>query len=91
MAFRMAHGGAAIGSALCDVLEDWTVAATTGWAIADASHDNYFAVIEIDAAEMTAGHSWLALYPNGGTSGVCHIIAVLEPRYGSNMAGTALA
>ena len=91
MAFRMAHGSAAIGTALCDVLEAWSIAPTTGWAIADASHDNYFAVIEIDTAEMTSGHDWLALYPNGGTSGVCHIIAVLEPRYSGNVAVTALA
>lgn len=90
MAFRYAHGGAAIGTALCDVLEDWTIAATTGWAIGDTAHDNYFAVIEVNASEMTAGHNWLTLYPNGGTSGVCHIIAVLEPRFGSNVAGTAL-
>jgi len=91
MAFRMAHGSAAIGSANCDVLADWTTALTTGWAIADASHDSYFAVIEIDAAEMTNGYNWLTLYPNGGTSGIAHIIAVLEPRYGSNQAATALA
>ena len=91
MAFRMTHGSAAIGSANCDVLADWTTALTTGWAIADASHDSYFAVIEIDAAEMTNGYNWLTLYPNGGTSGIAHIIAVLEPRYGSNQAATALA
>ena len=90
LAFRMAHGTAAIGSASCDVLSDWVTAPTTGWAIADASHDGYFAVIEIDAAELPAGHNWLTLYPNAGDSGIAHIIAVLEPRYGSNQSATAL-
>ena len=88
--FRYAHGGAAIGSANCDVLEDWTTAATTGWAIGDSAHDSFFAVIEFDAAELTLSHNWLTIYPNGGTSGIAHIIAVLEPRYGSNVAVTAL-
>lgn len=91
MAFRYAHGTAAIGSALADVLEDWTIAPTTGWAIGDTAHDNFFAVIEIKAAEMTSGHSWLTIYPNGGTAGIAHIIAILEPRYGSNVSLTALA
>lgn len=90
LAFRYAHGSAAIGSASCDVLEDWTTAPTTGWAIGDAAHDNYFAVIEIDASEMPATHKWLTIYPNGGTSGVAHIVAVLKPRYGANVAPTAL-
>ena len=90
MTFRYAHSTVLIGTAGCDVLADWTVAATTGWAIADASHDSFFAVIEIDAAEMTAGHSWLTVYPNGGTSGIAHIIAVLAPRYGNNQSVTAL-
>jgi hypothetical protein len=88
LAFKYAHGSAAIGSALCDVLADWTTAPTTGWAIGDASHDNYFAVIEIDAAEMTG--NWLTVYPNAGTSGIAHMIAVLEPRYENNQAPTAL-
>jgi len=90
LAFRYAHGSAAIGSALCDVLEDWTIAATTGWAIGDASHDNYFAVLEITAAEMGTAYPWLTIYPNGGTSGIAHMIAILEPRYKSNQAPTAL-
>lgn len=90
LAFKYAHGSAAIGSASSDVLADWTTAATTGWAIADASHDSHFCVIEIDAAEMGTGYPWLTVYPNGGTSGIAHMVAILEPRYGSNIAVTAL-
>lgn len=91
LAYKYAHGGAAIGSANCDVLEDWTTAATTGWAIGDASHDNFMCVIEIEAAEMGDGHNWLTIYPNGGTSGIAHIVAILEPRYMGNQSATALA
>lgn len=89
--FRYAHGMAAIGSALADVLENWTLADTTGWAIGDTAHDNFMCVIEIDAAEMPSNHNWLTIYPNGGTSGIAHITAILTPRFSGNQSKTALA
>jgi hypothetical protein len=89
LAFRYAHSSVAIGTALCDVLADWTIAATTGWAIGDAAHDNFACVIEIDAAEMTG--NWLTVYPNAGTAGIAHMWAILTPRYSGNQSATALA
>ena len=90
---RYAWGGAAIGSASCDVLAATARAATTGITIGDTAHDNYMCVIEIDASEMDManGEEWLTLYPNGGTSGVCHDVAILEPRYTGASSATALA
>jgi hypothetical protein len=91
LTFKYAYGSAAIASANCDVLETWADAATTGVVVADASHDNEMLICEVDAAAMLSGEEWLTIYPNGGTSGVAHIVAVLQPRYSGAASVSALA
>jgi hypothetical protein len=91
LAVRYAYGSAAIGSALADVLADWTISATTGVPVGDTAYDNFMCVIEVDAKQMPSNHNWLTIYPNGGTSGVAHIVAYLLPRFKSNQSVTALA
>jgi hypothetical protein len=93
LAFPYAYGGAAIGSANCDVLDAWATAATTGVVVADASHDSEMLVCEVEASAMNQAlsHDWLTIKPNGGTSGIAHIVAILKPRYGNNVSATALA
>jgi hypothetical protein len=49
-------------------------------------------IIEVSASQMDIanGENWLTIYPNAGTSGIAHIVAILEPRYGGNQSATAL-
>lgn len=90
---KVAAGGAAIGTAVagstasCDVLAAWT-ATTTTHVLSAAS--NKVLVMEIDASAMTAGEPWLTVTVAAGTSGICHAVAILEPRYSSNRSGTCL-
>lgn len=90
---KYAAGGAAIGTAVaastasCDVLAAWTATATTAVTTANT---NTFYVIEISAASMTEGHDWLTITLTTATGGICHCVAILEPRYGSSRSGTAL-
>ena len=91
---KVAAGGAAIGTAVaastasCDVLAAWT-ATTTTHVLSAAS--NKVLVMEISAAAMTAGDNWVTVTVAAGTSGICHAVAILEPRYGSARIGTCLA
>jgi len=93
VATKVAAGGAAIGTAVagstasCDVLAAWT-ATTTTHVLSAAS--NKVLVMEISAAAMTAGDNWLTVTLAAGTSGICHAVAILEPRYGSARIGTCL-
>jgi len=90
---NVAAGGAAIGTAVagstasCDVLAAWT-ATTTTHVLSAAS--NKILVMEINAAAMTSGEEWLTVTVAAGTSGICHAVAILEPRYSSNRSGTCL-
>lgn len=90
---QYAAGGAAIGTAVagstasCDVLSAWTATATT---VPLTAASNKFLVVEISAAAMTSGESWLTLTVAAGTGGICHCVAILEPRYSSNRSGTCL-
>jgi len=97
LTFSYAYGGAAIGTAVAgsaassDVLAAWSSGTTA--AIGDTAHDNYMLVCVVDASAMdiASGEKWLTIYPNAGTSGVCHIVAILEPRYSNASSETALA
>jgi len=91
--FRYAFGGAAQGTADCDVLS-----ATTSTAgplhLTNGTYDNYMLIIEADAAAMGAGHSWLTLAfqdTDTGATGNVSVTAVLEPRYTGNRSASALA
>jgi hypothetical protein len=93
VASKYAVGGAAIGTAVagstasCDVLAAWTDTSTTA---TNAAASNLMLVIEIDAKAMTAAEPWLTLTVAAGTSGICHCVAILEPRYSSNRSVTCL-
>jgi hypothetical protein len=95
LTFHHAKGGAAQGSASCDVLAaDASSAALT---IANATEDNFLQIIEVDAADMDTAnsHNWLTLrisddVGGGGQTGNVTIIAVLQPRYTGNVSATAL-
>lgn len=90
---QYAEGGAVIGTAVvastasCDVLAAWTATATT---VPLTAASNKFLVVEIDAKAITQGDSWLTLTVAAGTSGICHCVAILEPRYTGNRSGTCL-
>ena len=94
-----AWGGAAIGTAVagstasCDVLADWTAAASV--TITHGSYDNYMLVVEVDAKAMDLanGEEWLTpvLTDPGTATGTVDCIAILKPRYTGNRSATALA
>jgi hypothetical protein len=93
VATMYAAGGAIIGTAVagstasCDVLAAWTASTTT---ISLTAASNKMLVMEISAAAITSGDDWLTVTVAAGTSGICHAVAILEPRYGSSRIGTCL-
>ena len=92
--FRHAYGGAAIGSDSSDYLTAWAnVTAASGLTLASATFSSKMQVFEIDASDMDVanGEEWLTgEISSAGTSGITHAVAILEPRYKSNRAGTVL-
>ena len=93
MTFRYAFGGAAQGAANCDKLA--ATLTSNGLVVANATYSDYLLVIEVDASEMTPGHSWLTLQTAddivAGATGTYTALAVLEPRYTGNRSDSALA
>ncbi len=89
-----AAGGAVIGTAVaastasCDVLAAWTQTDTT---VPLTAASNKFLVVEFNASAMTTGEPWLTLTVAAGTGGICHCVAILEPRYSGNRSATCLA
>lgn len=93
--FRYAFGGAAFGSANCDVLSAWTECPVTGLALTHGTYDNYLLVVEVEAVQMDVanGENWLTLDfadPSTGATGQAIVIAVLEPRYTGNQSESAV-
>jgi hypothetical protein len=88
---KAALGGAAIGTAVaasaasCDVLGAWQDI-TTSLAITAATK---MVVCEVRASSMASGHNWLT-GTIASASGIVSVVAILEPRYASNMSGTCL-
>jgi hypothetical protein len=88
-----AAGGAVIGTAVaartasCDVLAAWTQTDTT---VPLTAASNKVLVIEFSASAMTQGEPWLTLTVAAGTNGICHCVAILEPRYQGNRTATCL-
>lgn len=95
LAFRYAFGSTAQGTALCDVLADWTDCEATGLTLTYGTYDNYLLVVDIDASEMDMANDeeWLTLdfTDPGGATGQAIVIAILEPRYACNQSATAIA
>jgi hypothetical protein len=88
-----AFGGAAQGSANCDVLAAWTSAASI--TLTNTTYDNYMLIIEVPATatDLANKHNWLTLRftDPGGATGNVQVHAILKPRFGNNQAPTALA
>ena len=89
-----AWGSAACGSATADVLGAWATSAAL--AITHGTYDNYLLVVEIPADMLTTAgntYDWLTANftdPSSGCTGQVTMTALLQPRYKSNVAGTAL-
>lgn len=92
LTFHHAVGGAAIGSANCDVLAaDGTSAALT---LTAATYTTKMLVIEVDASDMDIDNDeeWLTVaISDEGTSAIVHAVAILEPRYTGNSSASVLA
>jgi hypothetical protein len=94
LTFKYAFGGAAQGTADCDVL-----AAETSAAVIELTHgtyDNYMLVVEVDAVDMDRDNSenWLTMTfedTDTGATGNVSVFAILEPRYTGNRSASALA
>lgn len=94
LSYRYGTGGAAIGSANCDVLAA-TTAGTAATVFAHATYTNSMIVFEVSADEMDVanGEEWLTLtFPDTATgmTGNVSVVAILEPRYTGAQSVTAL-
>lgn len=92
LTFRYAFGGAAAGSANCDVLAAWGTSANL--TVAHGTYDNYMLIIDVLASEMGAGHKWLTIQfedTDTGATGNVQVHALLQPRFAGNRSVTALA
>lgn len=89
MTFNYRYGGAAIKSANADVLA--TKATSAALTCTTATFASRLLTIEVDAADMTAGHSWLTLEVGAeADAGECTIVAHLYPRFKSAAGFSAL-
>ena len=95
MIFDYAIGSAAIAAASADVLGSTTTAvAASGMTLTAASVGSAMVVLEIDASKMDLANNeeWLTLIIDGAaSSGICHAVAILDPRYKANQSVTATA
>ena len=91
--FKYAFGGAAQGSASCDVLAAETLANTL--TITHTTYDNYMLIVEVEADRMDRENAepWLTVRftDPGGATGLVNAFAILEPRYSNNLSATAIA
>ena len=89
MTFNYRYTGGAIGAASADVLSAFATSAAL--TCAAATYTSRMLTIEIEAADMTAGHSWLTIEVGSQAgAGEMVIIAHLIPRYSSAADITAL-
>ena len=93
LTFTYAFGGAAQGSANCDVLAAWGTSADL--TITHGTYSDYMLVIEVEASKMDLANNenWLTVqFTDPGTAtGLVTVFAILEPRYKANRSVTALA
>lgn len=91
MVFDYAYAGGAIAAASADVLAaNATAVAASGLTLASGSK---MLVVDVEASDMDLANDeeWLTpVIDSAGTSGICHAVAVLEPRYSSDRSATAL-
>jgi hypothetical protein len=92
--FRYAMGGAAIGTAVAGSTASCDVLGATGETTAIAptvalTCTTKMVVLEVEAANMTAGDKWLTVTA-AATAGIVHCVAVLEPRYAGYRSATVL-
>jgi hypothetical protein len=97
---KYAFGGAAYGSASCDVLSADSSNLSAGVPAAihltNGTYSDFMMIIEVESADMDMANQeeWLALKfinTDGGATGNVSGIAILEPRYTANRSATALA
>jgi hypothetical protein len=92
LTFHYAIGGQAIGTAGSDVIAaDATSAALT---LTAATYANKMLVVEVEGWDMDLAnaHNWLTIAIDATASaGICHISAILEPRYTGNRSVTSLS
>lgn len=94
LTFNYAFGGAAQGSANCDVLAAWATSAAL--TVAHATYDNYMLIVEVPATIMDLANNedWLTMSlqdDDTGATGNATVHAVLQPRYAGYQSVTALA
>lgn len=91
LTFNYALGGGVLAAANADVLAaNATSAALT---LTAATYQNKMLVVEVDASDMDVANdeNWLtAALSSAATNGICHAVAILEPRYTGNRSLTAL-
>lgn len=93
LTFYYAFGGAAAGSALCDVMAAWATSAAL--TVTHGTYDDYMLILEIDAASMDMANDeeWLTLNftdPTTGCTGNVTAGAILHPRYKEQSIATCL-
>jgi len=98
--YKYAFGGAATGSASCDVLavdaaNPGTATVPTALHLTFGTYSDFMLIIEVDAASMDMANQeeWLAvgfLDTDTGCTGNISCIAILEPRYSQARSESAL-
>jgi hypothetical protein len=96
--FYYRFGGAAAGSANCDVFGEWTACEATGLTLTHGTYDDYLLQVFVDAAQMDTanGEEWLTLdfqdTGDAGATGQATVIALLvKNRYQAGSAPTVIA
>ena len=94
LTFTYAFGGAAQGSANCDVLAAWATSANLS--VAHASYDNFLLVVEVDAdiMDMANDEEWLTLTfedTDTGATGNVSVVAILQGNGAGYRSSSALA
>ena len=93
LTFHYAFGGAAVGSADCDVLA--ADATSAGLTLTYGSYSGFALVAEVNAADMDVanGENWLTgkITTASSVTGRVSCFAILEPRYTGNCSASALA
>jgi len=97
MDFRYRYGGAAQGTALCDVYSALTLTTVNYLTLTAATFQGRTLLIELDAAELqNAGvqYDWVTVNFDGTASGTCTISAfaiLSQPRYAKAINATSIA